>query len=148
MQRKNDIGLAIRKLSILIKRDIEKSKIKLGIDTLKGVNGWAINYFNENRDKNIFQKNFEEKFSIRRSTASNILKNMEQKGLIKRIAVENDARLKKIVLTEAAIDLNNKINEDIKLREIKMRKDIDQKELEIFFKVIDKISDNLEVQND
>lgn len=148
MQSKNDIGLAIRKLSILIKRDIEKSKIKLGIDTLKGVNGWAINYFNENRDKNIFQKNFEEKFSIRRSTASNILKNMEQKGLIKRIAVENDARLKKIVLTEAAIDLNNKINEDIKLREIKMRKDIDQKELEIFFKVIDKISDNLEVQND
>lgn len=148
MQRKNDIGLAIRKLSILIKRDIEKSKIKLGIDTLKGVNGWAINYFNENRDKNIFQKDFEEKFSIRRSTASNILKNMEQKGLIKRIAVENDARLKKIVLTEAAIDLNNKINEDIKLREIKMRKDIDQKELEIFFKVIDKISDNLEVQND
>ncbi|MBQ3052386.1 MAG: MarR family transcriptional regulator [Clostridia bacterium] len=148
MQRKNDIGLAIRKLSILIKRDIEKSKIKLGIDTLKGVNGWAINYFNENRDKNIFQKDFEEKFSIRRSTASNILKNMEQKGLIKRIAVENDARLKKIVLTAAAIDLNNKINEDIKLREIKMRKDIDQKELEIFFKVIDKISDNLEVQND
>ena len=148
MQRKNDIGLAIRKLSILIKRDIEKSKIKLGIDTLKGVNGWAINYFNENRDKNIFQKDFEEKFSIRRSTASNILKNMEQKGLIKRIAVENDARLKKIVLTETAIDLNNKINEDIKLREIKMRKDIDQKELEIFFKVIDKISDNLEVQND
>lgn len=148
MQRKNDIGLAIRKLSILIKRDIEKSKIKLGIDTLKGVNGWAINYFNDNRDKNIFQKDFEEKFSIRRSTASNILKNMEQKGLIKRIAVENDARLKKIVLTEAAIDLNNKINEDIKLREIKMRKDIDQKELEIFFKVIDKISDNLEVQND
>lgn len=148
MQRKNDIGLAIRKLSILIKRDIEKSKIKLGIDTLNGVNGWAINYFNENRDKNIFQKDFEEKFSIRRSTASNILKNMEQKGLIKRIAVENDARLKKIVLTETAIDLNNKINEDIKLREIKMRKDIDQKELEIFFKVIDKISDNLEVKND
>ena len=117
----NDIGFILRKLSNLIKRDIEKSKMKLGIDSVKGVNGWAISYFYENRNKDIFQKDFEGHFSIRRSTASVILKNMEQKGLIERKCVESDARLKKIILTDKAIDLHKKITNDIINREQRLR---------------------------
>ena len=112
--RENDIGFVVRKLSNLIKRDVEKSRIKLGFEDIKGINGWAIAFFYENRGKDIFQKDFEEKFSIRRSTASVILKTMEQKGLVERISVKSDARLKKIVLTEKAVDIHNKITEEIK----------------------------------
>ena len=50
------------------------------------------------------QKDFEQQFNIRRSTASNILALIEKNGLIQRESVPYDARLKKIVLTDKAIE--------------------------------------------
>ena len=148
MNRENDIGFNIRRLSNLIKRDVEKSKLRLGLDPVSDVNGWAIGYFYEKRNEDIFQKDFENQFSIRRSTASNILKTMEQKGLILRVSVESDARLKKIVLTEKAIDIHKKIMEEIEEREIRLRKGVDEDELKTFFKVIKKLSANMEDNDD
>ncbi|MBR4123366.1 MAG: MarR family transcriptional regulator [Clostridia bacterium] len=146
--RENDIGFVVRKLSNLIKRDVEKSRIKLGFEDIKGINGWAIAYFYENRDKDVFQKDFETKFSIRRSTASVILKTMEQKGLIERIGVKSDARLKKIVLTEKAVDIHKKITKEIEEREARLRKNVTEEELKVFFNCITKFCANMEDQND
>ena len=148
MDRERDIGFAVRRLSNLIKRDIEKSRGKLGIDPVKGVNGWAINYFYENRSRDIFQKDFETNFSIRRSTASGILKTMEQKGLIERLSVESDARLKKIVLTDAAIEIHKRITEEIAEREKRLRMGIDEADLDVFFEVINRLSFNMEEHDD
>ena len=148
MDKEKDIGFAVRKLSNLIKRDVEKSKAKLGLDPVSGVNGWAIGYLYSNRENDIFQKDFENQFSIRRSTASNILKTMEQKGLIERVSVESDARLKKIVLTEKAIEIHKKIMLDLYEREQRLRKDISEEKLETFFNVIKKLSANLEDNDD
>lgn len=148
MTREKDVGFAVRRLSNLIKRDVESSKVKLGIDPVKGVNGWAIKYFYDNRSKDVFQKDFETEFSIRRSTASCILKTMEQKGLIERLSVQSDARLKKIVLTNKAIEIHHRITEEIRQREERLRKGVDPDELEIFFKVIDRLSLNMEEHND
>lgn len=147
MQNK-DIGLTVRKLSNLIKRDIESSPSRIGVDTIKGVNGWAIRYFYENSDKDIFQKDFEERFSIRRSTASKILKTMEEKGYIKRVSVESDARLKKIILTDTAIEVHKRITADIAAREKRLRQNVTEQELETFFKVMEKFTANLEDYND
>ena len=95
MHGEKDIGFEIRTLSNLIRRDVERNIANMDPKPNGRIHGWAINYFYENRDRDIFQKDFEEKFSIRRSTASNMLKLMEKDGYIKRVSVENDARLKK-----------------------------------------------------
>lgn len=147
MQNK-DVGLAVRKLSNLIKRDIENSPSRIGVDTIKGVNGWAIRYFYENREKDIFQKDFEERFSIRPSTASKILKTMEDKGYIKRVSVESDARLKKIILTDTAVELHKRITADIAARELRLRQNVTDEELQNFFRVMEKFTANLEDYND
>ena len=146
--KENDIGFNIRKLSNLIKRDIEKSRIKLGFDDIKGINGWAIAFLYENRDKDIFQRDFEEKFSIRRSTASVILKTMEQKGFILRKSDSKDARLKKIVLTDKAIETHRKITKEIEEREKRLRQNISDEELKVFFNCIEKFCSNMEDKND
>lgn len=144
MNRENDIGFAVRKLANLIRRDVEKSKRKLGIDIVKGVNGWAIDYFYDNRKKDIFQKDFEEKFSIRPSTASRILKAMEQKGFIERVSVESDARLKKITLTNKAVKLHETVISEIAEREQRLRNGVTEQELETFFSIMKKFSANME----
>ena len=148
MPRENEVGFVVRSLSNAIKRDIESSREKEGIEHIKGINGWAISFFYDNRDKDIFQRDFEEKFSIRRSTASRMLKTMEQNGFIERVSVSSDARLKKIVLTEKAISNHKKIIASIKRREERLKKGLSESELATFFDVMQKLLANMEDSND
>ena len=148
MKERNDIGFKVRILANLLKRDVEKSKSELGIDLPKGINGWAISYFFNNSDKDIFQKDFEAEFSIRRSTASNILKTMEQNGFINRVSVESDARLKKIVLTEKAINIHKLVLKSINEREKRLREGLTPAEIESFLKITEKLIANMEDSND
>lgn len=148
MRRDNEIGFAVRRLFNAIKRDIESSNENEGIEHIKGINGWAISYFYDNRDKDVFQRDFEEKFSIRRSTASRMLKTMEQKGFIERVSVTSDARLKKIVLTNKAIENHERIIKSIKKREEKLKQGLSDSELKTFFDVMKKLTANMEENND
>lgn len=144
MPSERDVGFEIRTLSNLIRRDVEKNIAAMDPKPNGRVHGWAINYFYENRDRDIFQKDFEEKFLIRRSTASNMLKLMEKDGYIKRVSVENDARLKKIVLTDKAIKTHTAICRDIAAREKRLRKGLTDEELEAFFRITEKLKKNME----
>ena len=148
MQHEKNIGFNVRRLTNYIKRDMEKSSASGKIILPKGVNGWAIHYFYDNREKEIFQRDFEQRFSIRRSTASNILKTMEQNGFIKRISVESDARLKRIILTDKAIKIHEEIMKDIERREAVLRKGFSDDEIEKFLGMIDRFVINLEEEND
>ena len=143
MKKSRQLGFEIRTISNLIKRYFEQHKPEEFKEST-GVHGWAIRYFYENRNKDIFQRDFETRFSIRRSTATNMLKLMEKNGLICRVSVESDARLKKIVLTEKAITIHKKAIKNIEVLETLLEGDITEKELDSFYVVLDKIKANLE----
>ena len=59
--------------------------------------------------RDIFQRDIEQKFCIRRSTATDLLANIERKGFIIRESVESDARLKKIVVTDKTLEMHKKM---------------------------------------
>lgn len=147
IKREKMVGFQLRTLNNLIKRDVEKSKSEI-LGNSTGVHGWAIGYLYENSDREIFQKDFETHFSIRRSTATKMLQLMEKNGLVIRVPVETDARMKKIVLTEKAIDIHKKIIKDIKDREKRLTQGVTKEELDIFFSVTNRIKANLEENND
>lgn len=147
MQQEKTVSFEIRSLNNLIKRDVERSDI-FNMCKTTGLHGWAIKYFYDNRENDVFQRDFEERFSIRRSTASKMLGLMEKKGLIERKSVSSDARLKKIVLTEKAVQLHEKITQDIMERDNRLLVGVSPEQLEVFYKVIDTIKANLEVKND
>ena len=140
MQHEKNIGFSIRRLSNYIRRDIEKSSASSKIVLPKGVHGWAIHYFYDNRDKEVFQRDFENRFSIRRSTASNILKTMEQNGFIQRVSVESDARLKRIILTDKAIKIHEEIMKDIERRELRLRRGINEEEIDQFLSMVNRFN--------
>ncbi len=142
MERK--LGFEIHRSSRLVKRYMDNDANKLYVDKMTGTHGWAIGYFYHNRDKDIFQKDFEQEFNIRRSTASNILSLMEKNGLIKRESVPYDARLKKITLTDKAVDIQHIVDKTFIELEETLKKDITQEELEVFYRVLDKINSNTE----
>lgn len=143
MDTERQLGFEIRTVNNLIKRYFEQHKPEEFKEST-GVHGWAIRYFYENRDKDIFQRDFELRFSIRRSTATNMLKLMEKNGLIKRQPVEYDARLKKIVLTEKSIAIHKKATHNIAVFEQLLSSGITEEELCSFYNILDKIKMNLE----
>ncbi len=145
MTENKHLGFEIRTLNNQVKRFVQSTK-PVELDKSTGVHGWAIRYFYENREKDIFQRDFEERFSIRRSTATNMLKLMEKNGIITRERVPYDARLKKIVLTKKAIEIHKKATDNIIMIENTLKNSITDDELKIFYSVIDKIKANLEGQ--
>lgn len=144
MENDKKLGAAIRTLSILMKRRMELSSAKHTADSMTGMHGWIIGYLSHNSERVIFQRDLQEFFSMRRSTASNVLQLMEKNGLIRRLPVENDARLKKIVLTDRAEKLHRDIEKEIGETEALMKQNITDEEVEAFLNISGKIIANLE----
>lgn len=137
------VGGEIRGLSNLLRRHAENSATFQYAESITGANSWIIAYIADNKDKDVFQKDLEEKFSITRSTISKVIKLMEQKGLIERHGVLNDARLKKLVLTPKALALHQAIMDDIKSMEATLLRDFTQDEIDNLFSYIERMKNNL-----
>ena len=67
----------------------------------------------ETMHRDLYQKDVEEEFKIRRSTTTGILQLMEKNGFIYRESVAKDARLKRIIPTKKAEALREQILENI-----------------------------------
>ncbi len=145
--KKNKIGFQIHTISKLIRQDIERTKKLFPGDEITFIHGWVLGYLYDNRKNDVFQKDFENAFSIRRSTASNILSLMEKNGLINRVSVPYDARLKKIVLTDKALYYHDIIKKDIYAREKRIKNGLTEEEINTFFKITEKIKNNLMGEN-
>lgn len=143
MEKNRYIFFELHKCSRLTHRYIENNAAKQKLEKLTGVHGWAIGFFYHNRDRDIFQRDFEKECNIRRSSATEMLKRMEKNGMIKRVGVDYDARLKKIVLTDKAIEIQKTLDEKLAQLERSISKGISEEELETFFTVLSKITNNI-----
>ena len=143
MQDKQYIGLEISRISNLLRRNFGRSEMRREMEETTGKYGWIIGYLVEHQDEDIYQKDIESVFSLRRSTVSNTLKLMEKKGYIERISVDSDARLKKLVPTQKALDMHRRMVEQLQEREQLLQKDISEEELNSFIEVLRKIRHNI-----
>lgn len=137
------IGWELRSLNNLIRRYFEFATHRKEIETITGNNGWIISFLAENSDKDIFQKDIEEHFTITRSTTSKVLRLMEQKGLIQRQTVLQDARLKKIVLTQKAWELQGLMHEDGQKLEHTLLRGFTEEEIATLYSNIQRMKENV-----
>ena len=102
-----------------------------------------IEYILNNKNKDIYQKDLEKVLNLRRATVSGVLHTMEKNGLIKRVKDESDTRTKKIILNEKIPERFNEYSKKIKKIENNIIKDISDKDLEIFLKVISQMKESI-----
>ena len=129
----------VSKLSNKLRRRLDMLSSR---KSFSGSQGRALHFLLAQRE-DVFQKDIEEEYSIRPSTATELLKKMEQKGLIVREPVPYDNRLKRIVLTDKALTYRQQVVEDLTALETDLTRDIPAEKLETFFEVIEKMMDNL-----
>ena len=84
----------------------------------------------------VYQKDIEEEFRIRKSTVTGILKLLEKNGFIRRESVPQDARLKRIVPTARAESLRPQILEQLGRTEALLMEGIPEEELHIWRSVM------------
>ncbi|MGL5379626.1 MarR family winged helix-turn-helix transcriptional regulator [Clostridium sp.] len=139
------LGLDISRAHHIISRNVDAAVINSIDDNLTVSQAYVIDFIYMEREyRDVFQKDLEKEFDLKRSSISLMLNNMEKNGLIQRVPVAEDARLKKIVITEKAIMLNKNISTAIDSVETKLSKNITEEEIKVFYKVLDKIRNNLE----
>lgn len=97
----------------------------------------------ESLQRELYQKDLEKEFKVRRSTATGILQLLEKKGYLYREPVKEDARLKRIVPTEKAVCLRHQLLAAIESAEERIREGIPQEDMEVFVRVLKQISSNL-----
>lgn len=140
---KERVGVEFRAVNNLIRRYFEFSSSKKEIDSVTGNNGWIIGYLADHPEQDIFQKDIEDYFTIARSTASKVLSLMEQKGLIQRLAVEQDARLKKIVLTDKALKIKEIMSQEAEKMETALLQGFDEEQVKTLLFYLNKMKENI-----
>ncbi|WP_040214568.1 MarR family winged helix-turn-helix transcriptional regulator [Clostridium polynesiense] len=143
--QKRKIAIELRSLNNLIKRyvDTDINKSKNIIDGITGTNGWIIRFIAENSHRDIYQRDLEETFNITRSTASKVVSLMVQKGLIQYQSVPHDARLKKLVLTEKAIEILEIMKKKGSELESILTRGFSQEELSALYSYIERMKNNM-----
>lgn len=144
MKRPRTLMFSIKGLNNKLRRLLDSNPIECGGQLITGMQCGILGYLTFQDDSNeIFQKNIEEEFQIRRSTATGILQLMEKNSLIKREPVEYDARLKKIVLTKEGKMTREQAERRVRLIEEKLTNNLTPEEIETMFYLIDKITKDL-----
>lgn len=139
------IGFQLKQVNNLIRRKLDLRFSEAGLSEFIGMQGPVLGYIQrESSQRDVFQRDIEKSFHIRRSTATVMLQNLEQKGYIAREAVASDARLKKIRLTQSAIRYDQEIRSLLDQFNLELETGITVAERETFCCVLEKIIRNLE----
>ena len=102
-----------------------------------------ITYLIENKDKTIYQKDIEEKLKISKAAVSDVLNSMECRGIITKEADVCDARRKRIIISKKAIETHDVMMKRLDSLNDSILDGISEDELNIFYKVIEKLKENM-----
>lgn len=112
---------------------------------LTGMRGMVLGYMvrSDEAGVDVFQRDIELRFHIRRSSVTGLLQGMEQANLITRCPVKQDARLKKLVATEYGRRCSKRICAIIETHEADVTAGIPPAELAALRDTLQKLVENL-----
>ncbi|MDO5291910.1 MAG: MarR family winged helix-turn-helix transcriptional regulator [bacterium] len=135
-----EIGKEFHFISNTMKRNIDAKVAEFGLTSVQS----RVLHFIEKKGQNdtpVYQKDIEGMFDVRRSTVTSILQLLEKNGYINRESVPSDARLKQLKLTAKGREATVVVGKIILEEEENILKDVTQEERELFFGIIQRISE-------
>ena len=139
---KHEIGKYIQIVSRQIKRNMDETLSQYNVT---GVQSMVIGYiYKKSKKGEVFAKDIEEEFDMRKATVTGIIQLMETNGLIERKAKEGDCRLKSIVLTPKALEIKTVVKKQIDIEEKNIVNEMTKEEQKQFLELLKRASSNLE----
>lgn len=147
MNNRHAVLLQIICLANCLSRELSALNTDLSSDGISRVNAQILSYLVSHEDHDVFQRDIEEVFSIRRSTVSKVVRLMEQKGLVRREAVSHDARLKRLVLTDKAREIHEVAYREYTSFEARATQALTNEEIQTLGLLLEKIGSTLNPEN-
>lgn len=135
------IGHMARKLSRYIKHNLFHRVGEATSHQVTHVQARLLSYLEwmEEEKKDVYQKNIEEFLSISKSTASELISTLEKNEYISRVKLEEDGRVRKIILLEKGYKTNKLIGDTIRDFEKEMKNKLTEDEINTFTSIIEKL---------
>lgn len=97
----------------------------------------------ENKNEVICQKDLENNFNVSKATISEVLLTMEKAKVIKRVSVPDDARVKRIILTNTSLERLEELEKNFQAINDELVVGISDDELAQFINILNKMQDNM-----
>ena len=137
-----DCGAQINLLSRMLKRRLNVTLQGLGITAIQSR---VMFYIMDHCPAGpVFQRDVEQAFSLSRSTATGILQQLEEKGLLRRESVESDARLKSLVPTDRAAQLDAEVRACLRQTEEVLTRGLSGGQVQLFKETLAAMAQNLD----
>lgn len=137
-----ETGKMINKISNCLRRRSRQVQEAIGIS---GAQGNILDYILvEGQQRSVYQKEIEWEFGLRPSTATEALKLLEGRGLIRREPDPRDGRYKRIVFTPKAEEVREILRREIRESEAILLQGITQEEKEFFLEIAGRMLENLQ----
>ena len=137
-------GALLNQTSRLIRRALD-ARINAEVSSeLSGVRGMVLGDIvrAERQGRDVYQRDIEQWFNIRRSSVTAMLQGMEQDGFITRCSVEKDARLKRLAATPKGVAYHDRIRASIDRFEQDLQQGLTPEEMAAARVVLNKILHN------
>ena len=92
----------------------------------------------------VFQRDIENVFGLSRSTATGILQLLEKNGIIRRESVASDGRLKRLIPTQRAVDLNAQVHASLLETDRMLTRGLSEGQIQLFKEMSAQMLQNLE----
>ena len=137
-----ETGKMINRISHRLRRRLANIQDAAGLGSAQGA---ILDYILvETENRNVYQKDIEKEFELRPSTATQALKRLEEKGMIRRVTEEKDGRRKRILFTEKAEQMQGILRREIVLSEQVLLQGISSEEKKQFLETAAKMLENLD----
>lgn len=144
MEQKRRLAFTLRVIHNKIKHIIRKSSPRGGKAPGTQLQGGILGYLYHHQEQPVYQKDIEKEFRISRATATNTLQVMERDGFIVRKAQDKDARLKRIQMTEEALQNHRQVEAHIEMMDRRMLQGLTGQETDELYRLLDIVMKNLE----
>lgn len=136
--QQRDFGRYLKGIMKSISRKIDQ---RVGEHGLTDVQGRLIGFLarKEKYGVEVFQRDIEEEFRVRRSSVTSVLQLLEKNEYITRESVAKDARLKKIVLTDKGRKVHEQVYQMILSEEGKVLQVLTKEEQDQLFVLLEKL---------
>ena len=147
MNDRHAVLLQIMCLANCLSRELGALNTERSSAGISRVNAQILSYLANHEGENVFQRDIEEVFSIRRSTVSKVVRLMETKGLIEREMVAEDARLKRVKLTDKAREIHAVASCEYAAFAARVTKSLSSEEIHALSMLLEKIGSTLDTEN-
>lgn len=135
--------LLMKKVINLFFRELDAMNTEKLQEPISGNNMIVIEYLIKHEEP-VYQRDLENHFFVRRSTISKVLRLMEEKGMIERLSVHDDARLKQIVLTDYGRRIHGAAVHHAQMLEEKLYRNFTEEEMDTLLLLLKKLEHNME----